>query len=259
MQRDFQRSSGLKVQLYKDVEAMSSAAARLIASALKQKPNLLLCASAGGTPTKLYEQLAQIRTSQPQSFSQMRVLQIDEWGSLAPDSPSTCKVDLEVKLLRPLRITRDRYVGFRTDAQDPASECERVGRWLIKNGPIDICILGLGLNGHIAMNEPGPSLQTAEHVAKLTSASRKHPMLKGLKKAPRFGYTLGVGDILRSHQVLLLVSGRHKRKVLHKLLTTSEVSTRLPASFLWLHGNAALLCDKDAAGDVKSSMLSWLL
>ncbi len=244
-------ASTLRLEIFENPAQMSMAAARRVIAALKAKPDLLLCASAGWTPTGMYEQLAVLGANQPRLFSRLRVLQIDEWGGLEADSPVSCAMDLESKLLRPLQISEDRYFGFRANASDPKAECERVASWLEANGPIDLCILGLGLNGHIAMNEPGKAVVPGLHKAQLTPSSRRHPMLKSLNKAPRFGYTLGVGDILRSCQILLLVSGKHKQKILRKLLTTSKVSPRLPASFLWLHGNASLLCDREAAGDLK--------
>ena len=126
--------------------------------------------------------------------------------------------------------------------------------WLERNGPIDICILGLGQNGHIAMNEPGSGLQPCVHVAKLAPSSRKHGLLKALKSKPRDGFTLGMRDILRSRKVLLLVSGSHKRTVLDKL-RVPRVSTYFPASFLWLHPDAAILCDQEAAESTQNDKI----
>jgi len=236
----------LHMQTFADATRMSRAAALRIVSALRRKPDLLLCASAGGTPTRTYEQLAALRAQRPRLFSRMRVLQIDEWAGLEAHSPATCAVDLQSKLLAPLGISAKRFFGFRTAAPAPQRECRRVARWLQANGPIDICILGLGLNGHIAMNEPGPSLVPHIHFARLAPSSRQHSMLQGLSTKPSHGYTLGMADILNSREVLLLVSGPHKRMVMHRLMSP-RVNPALPASFLWLHGNAHLLCDRDAA------------
>src|SRR5258708_10106799 len=105
--------------------------------------------------------------------------------------------------------------------------------WLAKNGPIDICILGLGLNGHVAMNEPAPELAPHAHVAALARSSLHHPMLKVLKSKPRYGLTLGMRDILASRLVLLLVNGTHKQAALKRLLQPA-VTTDYPASFIWL-------------------------
>jgi galactosamine-6-phosphate isomerase len=228
---------------------MSRDAAEFVCRELKQQPDLLLCVSAGGTPTRAYQLLAARYARDPGLFKQMRVLQIDEWCGLPPGSPATCHADLQTKLLGPLHITPDRYKGFRTNAPEPETECDRIARWLAAHGPIDICILGLGANGHVAMDEPAPAMTPHVHVAELAQTSRHHALLKALVKKPRYGLTLGMGAILRSGRILLLVNGKRKRQALSRLMKP-EITARFPASFLWLHPDATVLCDREAAADL---------
>jgi len=227
---------------------MSQEAADFICRELEQRPNLLLCVSAGSTPTRAYQLLAARYAREPGLFDQMRVLQIDEWCGLAPGSPATCHADLRTKILGPLRVTPDRYKGFRTNAPGPEAECGRIARWLAAHGPIDICVLGLGANGHVAMNEPGAAMTPHVHLAELARSSRHHAMLKTLAKKPRYGLTLGMEDILRSRRILLLVNGKRKRPALSRLMKPL-ITTRFPASFLWLHSDATVLCDREAAAE----------
>jgi galactosamine-6-phosphate isomerase len=236
----------MRIQIDKDYKAMSARAADFIVAELKQRPNLLLCASAGGTPTSPYEQLAARYGRQPQPFSKMRVVQIDEWVGPSPDHPATCRYDLQTNLLAPLRTNSSRFRGYKSDAADPHREARAMSQWLAKNGPIDICILGLGLNGHIAMNEPGDALTPHAHVSNLTPQSQKHSMLATLKRKPRYGLTLGMADILCSRKILLLVSGPSKTAILKRMLQP-QVTTQLPASFLHLHPDVTVLCDRAAA------------
>jgi galactosamine-6-phosphate isomerase len=247
-------TTGLKFRVARTYEVMSRQAADLICTELRQRPNLLLCLSAGGTPARTYELLATRRARQPRVFQKLRVLQVDEWAGLPADSPASCAADLRAKVLEPLHISPNRYAGFKPDAVDPERECARIARWLALNGPIDVCILGLGENGHIAMNEPAGELNPSVHVAKLAPSSRKHPLLRTLVKKPLSGLTLGMGDILRSRKALLLVNGNHKRRPLSRLLAP-HVSTHFPASFLWLHPDATILCDRDAATNIKHAPL----
>ena len=229
---------------------MSRAAAELIAARLHKTPELLLCASAGGTPSGTYRDLARICRSQPEIFAKLRVLQIDEWGGLPAGSPGTCTADLQEKLSGPLNIKKGRFCGFRSDAADPEKECQRLRRYLAAHGPIDLCILGLGLNGHIAMNEPADSLEATVHAAALTESSQQHAMLKALSTKPPYGLTLGMRDVLASHEILLLVSGAAKRDILTRLML-SKLTTQLPASFLLLHPNTMVMCDEEAAGGLR--------
>jgi galactosamine-6-phosphate isomerase len=242
--------AGLRLQVTKDYAAMSTAAAGVILEELRHNPALVLCVSAGGSPTGTYEVLAEHYASRPALFRRMRILQIDEWGGLPAHGPGTCLADLEQKVLGPLQIPRERCHLFRSDAADPERECQSAARWLARNGPIDICILGLGLNGHIAMNEPAEALIPHPHAAKLAPRSLHHPMLGKSGPRPRYGLTLGLGDILRSRKILLLVSGTKKRAILKRMLKP-RVSPRLPASFLWLHPDAAVICDRAAVGTTK--------
>jgi len=242
-------ANSLRIQVFANYDAMSRRAADLVCGELKQRPNLLLCVSAGGTPTRAYELLAARCVSEPGLFRQLRVLQIDEWGGLRPGDPATCEADLRTKVVQPLGIGRNRYKGFRTAATAPAAECARVARWLAANGPIDVCILGLGSNGHVAMNEPAEALVPHAHVAALAESSRNHAMLEHLAKKPRYGFTLGMADILCSRKILLLVNGKRKRPAL-RLLMHPRVTSRFPASFVWLHRDATVLCDRQAAGSI---------
>ena len=152
---------------------------------------------------------------------------------------------LEDKLLGPLRIPRSRYQGFRPRPRDAGAECARIARWLARHGPIDLCVLGLGRNGHLLMNEPAPSLPPGPHVALLSPSTRRHSMLEGLKTPPRRGLTMGLADILQSRTILLLVSGRQKAAPLRRMLS-GRVTTRCPASFLWLHSHVTVHCDRAA-------------
>src|SRR5436305_10545129 len=138
--------------------ALSRRAAGLILAELKRRPNLLFCASAGNTPALTYRLLAAQGARAPRLFAKMRVLQLDEWGGLAPTHEAACRADLSTKLVEPLAISPARFQSFRSDAPDAQAECARMTRWLRAHGPIDLCLLGLGTNGHIAMNEPAPAL-----------------------------------------------------------------------------------------------------
>jgi len=241
------RSSGeLEFEVVDGVGSLGERAAGIIQAELKRKPDLLLCASAGGTPTGTYGALARQAARTPRQFGSLRILQIDEWAGLAPRHPATCDSDLRSKLLEPLQVSSDRYVGFKSHAADLDEECARVSRWVAESGPIDICILGLGINGHIAMNEPGPVAVPYPHVARLATSSQHHALLKDLHPKPRYGMTLGMADILRSRKILLLVSGAAKRLPLERLLQ-DLVTPQFPASFLWLHADATVLCDRAAA------------
>jgi putative deaminase/isomerase len=240
------QTTGLRLHVFENYEQMSRAATALVVLALKQKPDLLLCLATGASPARTYELLARKGRTSPGLFRQIRILKLDEWGGLTKDNPASCEAYLQERVIRPLRVPPQRCFGFSNEAGSSQAECERVQDWLKQNGPIDLCILGLGANGHLGMNEPGRALAPFCHRAALTGASRRHSMLASARTKPRFGYTLGIGELVQSGQILLLVSGESKQEPLRRLLK-KEITPALPASFLWLHPDTTVLCDRAAA------------
>ena len=236
----------MRVERVLDHEEMSRRACAVVVAEVRTKPGLLLGVATGDTPTRTYERLAEVRIEEPALFDHCLILALDEWLGLPPGHPASCQSYLREKLLGPLRIPVSRYRGFRAQAKDPEAECRRMSRWLGRSGPMDVCILGLGRNGHLLMNEPGAALSYAPHRARLAESTRRHSMLTSAKTAPRFGLTLGLADVLQARRILLLVSGRQKRLPLRRMLA-GQVSAACPASFLWLHGDVTVYCDRAAA------------
>lgn len=226
-------------------DALSVEAASLVIEELKKNRNALLCAATGSSPTGTYANLKQHFDLHPELFSGLRVIKLDEWGGLSKDNPSTCESYLREQLTGPLHITPDRYISFQSDPKDPVKECGRITQELKKAGPIDICILGLGMNGHLALNEPGITLEAGPHVAKLSESSLTHPMIGVNGAKPSYGLTLGMADIFQSACILLLISGA-KKKAITSALLKEKISTALPASFLWLHPNVICMIDREA-------------
>jgi galactosamine-6-phosphate isomerase len=233
----------VRIEVTKDHEQMSRRAAARIAAAIRRKPGLLLGVVTGASPTRTYGRLAERRAAEPSLFLRLRVVKLDEWLGLPPRHPASCESYLRVKLLGPLGIPRSRYQGFQPRPKDAAAECARLARWLGRHGPIDLCVLGIGRNGHLLMNEPAAALRPGPHIARLAASTRRHSMLEGLKTLPRRGLTLGMADILQSRAILLLVSGRQKVAPLRRMLS-GRLTTRCPASFLWLHPDVTVCCDR---------------
>lgn len=231
----------LKPQIFPDHEAASRYAADWIARLIREHPSLLLCVAAGTTPMRTYALLAEQGATEPELFARVRLLKLDEWGGLAMNDLATCEQHLRKALIDPLGL-QNRFTGFRSHSCDAEAECKRIATWLENNGPIDLCVLGLGVNGHLGFNEPAADLQPHAHVAELSHESLSHPMLAGTPKQPSHGLTLGMADILQSRRIVLLVTGRLKRVALERLLT-GRITTAFPASLLHLHPEVKLVCD----------------
>jgi galactosamine-6-phosphate isomerase len=234
----------LKPTILADHETVSRHAADWLIERLRQNPATLICLAAGSTPARTYELLAQEGAKEPSLFKHCRIMKLDEWGGLPPGDPATCDVQLRTTLVSPLNLA-ERYVAFESNPPDPDAECVRIANWLDKNGPIDIAVLGLGINGHLGFTEPAEYLQPFAHVAELSQASLSHAMLAKAAVRPTYGLTLGMADLIQSRRILLLVTGPKKREPLQKLLS-GRITTEFPASMLQLHTDVHLLCDAAA-------------
>lgn len=229
---------------------MSRAAADWVSEIICTKPDSLLCLATGASPTGTYAHLAERCAATPELFKKVRFIKMDEWGGLPMDDPASSEFYLRKHVLGPFRVEEERYFGWNSCPDDAAAECLRVNNWLQSNKPISISIIGMGLNGHVGFNEPADALPTGPHAAELSLMSQQHSMLGEHKGKIHSGYTLGMDDILRSHKILLLVSGASKAEAMRELFS-KKISTRFPSSLLWLHPNLSIFCDKASFSLVK--------
>lgn len=235
----------MKFHFFSDFESMSKYGFELIKEAVVQKPNLLFCVASGGSPSGTYAKLAYFKSQHPNFGSDMRVIKLDEWGGLEVNSPFTSELDVQRKFVQPMGISPERYWSLDPYTQDPEQECAAMEQVLEREGPLDICILGIGVNGHIALNEPGEEHQLPFHVCQLAESTLANGMLKTLRHPPKFGMTIGMRGILQSRLIVLFVSGSGKKEAFEQL-KREQVSPLFPASFLWLHPNVQVLVDRQA-------------
>lgn len=237
----------MKTEVLRGYRELSRRAGEMITGALRQNPRLLLGAPTGESPAGTYQDLAEEFLRNPELFRDLQIVKIDEWGGVPEVSPGTCEEYLQERVLKPLHIPASRYLGFGSNPANPSDECRRVQRELGAIGPIDLCLLGIGMNGHLALNEPGDFLHPHCHVAELSGSTLQHSMTSEMAVRPRYGLTLGMADILKSGKIILLITGAHKRAIAAQLLS-GKISSHLPASFLWLHPDVTCLIDEAAMG-----------
>ncbi len=237
----------MKIDICDTYEELSLKAKDIIVQEIQRNKELLLCVATGGSPTGTYDLLAAEYQKSPGLFSQVRILKLDEWGGIPMEYPGTCESYLQERLIRPLNVSGERYVGFISNPENPSGECRRIQENLDQNGPIGLCILGLGMNGHLALNEPGSFLHPYCHVAGLSDTTLQHPMATEMPVKPTYGLTLGMADILNSEKIIMLINGSQKKAVVNRFLS-QEISNSVPASFLWLHPNVVCLIEKSSIG-----------
>ncbi len=226
-------------------DAFAKLAAQHFISLLEGMTQPLVTLPTGMTPLGFYQELVQSYSARQELWQQMRFVALDEYLGLPPADERLFGAWLARACLDPLGVPARMF--FQSDA-DPALEVRRMQTWLAHNGPLDIAVLGLGANGHIAFNEPGTSFDTGVHVMDLTPASieANARYWGGLARVPRRGITLGLADLARAHHTVLLVTGAGKAAVLAAALN-GPLTTEIPASYLQTLKNVTIIADRDAA------------
>lgn len=240
-----------KIRVAKNYEMMSQKAAEEIIKALKKKQRTIISIATGATPKRTYELLAAERVKSPELFAQVYIVKLDEWGGVPLDDPATCETEINEKIIVPLNVSSDRYISFDNAPEKMEQSLAEYQAKIDALGGIDLCVLGLGRNGHIGLNDPAESLELEAHVAQnLSEQTLHHTMTEKSAGQISFGLTLGLRSIFEAKKVLFLVNGKHKQEIFDKF-KEKKISTQNPASLLWLHRDVLCLCDKEADGVAK--------
>lgn len=228
------------IRIEDDYDAMSQAAANAVIALVKKTPAAMICMATGASPLGVYERIA----ARKEDLGRVRILKLDEWGGLAPDDPATCETYIKRHILEPWGVAPDRYLGFKSDAPNAGAECARIEELIAAEGGIDLCILGMGADGHIGLNYPADSLPPLAHPT--SAATLRHAMLDAAQGTPTHGLTLGMGDVLRARHIVLVVNGASKADAVSRLIK-GEITPQFPASLLWLHPRVTCIVDRAAA------------
>lgn len=224
---------GISFQEHPDYHSLSEAVSEHLLDLIVRKPSAVICLATGATPKLTYQLFVEKVNARQVDVSQTTIVKLDEWVGLPPDNPATCEAFLQQHIIQPLGITPERYISFASDKAD-RQECTRIVEQIAQRGGLDLCLLGIGKNGHLGLNEPDDALEPACHITHLDERTRLHDMLKLAATPVEQGITLGLRDILAAQEVLLLVSGEGKENAF-SALKKGKVMTHIPASFLWLH------------------------
>ena len=220
----------MTVQVLPDVAALARAAADLIVARIQAAPSLSVLVATGQTPMGTYAELARRVEAGQLDTSRVTALQLDEYAGLTDEDPRSLWRWMERAFVKPLGVQR--VVRLAGDDPDPQAACARYTRALGPLGPVGLAVLGLGPNGHLGFNEPPSPPDAPTRLVTLTPESRASNARywPGLG-VPERALTAGMDVILGAREVLLLVSGAHKRAVLQSTLHGPR-TPELPASLL---------------------------
>jgi len=229
-------------------EELSNETARRIADFVNAKPDALLCLAAGNTPIGTYGKLVELARAKQVDFSKCRFVGLDEWVGMDRATDGSAQQMIYRDFFDPLGIDPARIVYFDATAEDLLGQCKRIDAFLADEGPIDFMLLGIGVNGHLGLNEPGVDFDSRCHIVELSETT----VTVGQKyfkesRALTGGITLGIRQILETRTVFLIASGENKADAVRRM-QDGDVTNELPASVLQRHGDCTVIVDRAAAG-----------
>ncbi len=224
-------------------------AADIVEHVLRTKARPVLGLATGSSPLAAYDELARRRREDRLSFAHARAFLLDEYVGLAPDHPERYRNVIERELTSRVDFVTGAVRAPDGNAADLAQASLDYERAIAEAGGVDVQILGIGSDGHIAFNEPGSSLSSRTRIKTLTDQTRQDNarFFEGdVDAVPRHCLTQGLGTILEARHLVLLATGSAKAEAVHQMVE-GPVSAMWPATVLQMHPHVTVLVDDAAA------------
>ena len=247
------------VNIKKNYDEVSKEAANMVADLIRRKPNCVLGFATGGTPLGLYKELIRMHKEEGLDFSKVTTFNLDEYVSLPPEHPQSYHYFMWENLFKYVNVD-PRYVHIPQGmAKDIEEFCEWYEERIEYYDGIDLQILGIGANGHIAFNEPGSSLGSRTRIKTLQKETRwdNKRFFESHEQVPNQAITMGVGTIMDSKALLLLASGKSKADAI-KATVEGPITALYPATIVQMHRKAFIICDEGAASSLSTEYSGYL-
>lgn len=238
----------MNVLIYDSEEQIGIAAGNYMCGQVLQKPNSVLGLATGSTPLKPYGQMIDLYKKGVVDFSKVTTFNLDEYVNLDVNDKNSYHSFMHENLFDHINIPADHINFLNGNAEDPEKECRDYEEKIKKAGGIDIQLLGIGSNGHIAFNEPADCFQRWSHVVTLKESTVKDNsrFFKSIDEVPTQALTMGIGSIMQAKKILIIAIGENKAKAIKQLID-GNVTPMCPASVLQFHTDVTLMLDKAAA------------
>jgi len=246
----------MRIRTFASADGAARALAREVTRAVASNPALVLGLPTGRTPVPLYRELSCLARSGAIDFSRATTFNLDEFLGIPGDDPRSYRGFMQRHLFDHVNLRPGRIHFLDGTTRDVDAECERYEQAIRRAGGIDLQILGLGQNGHIGFNEPGPALAARTHRIRLTHATRAaNAALFGgdTRRVPHEALSMGMVTILHAARIVLLATGASKARGVERLVH-GPLTTRMPASFLQTHRHVEIWLDRAAAARLPPSL-----
>jgi glucosamine-6-phosphate deaminase len=241
----------MEVVIRENYNEMSKLAAQMVAELLNTKPNAVLGMATGSTPLGLYQELVRMYQRGQLDFSRVMTFNLDEYVGLPGNHPQSYAYFMQENFFEHVNVQPQNInVPSGTTSNYPAF-CEWYEKRIAECGGIDLQILGIGSDGHIAFNEPTSSLSSRTRLKTLSKQTidDNARFFERREDVPVYAITMGVGTILEARQLLLVASGKSKARAIAQAVE-GPVTSMVTASALQLHRDATVIADEDAASEL---------
>ena len=236
-----------EVVIVPTVERGGEIVARHIAALVSDRPRVVLGVATGTSPVPVYRALAE-HAAAGLDFSQVTVFALDEYVGLRPDHPESYRAVIDREVSRPLGLESASVHVPDGSLAGIADAGMRYEREIDEAGGIDLQLLGIGSDGHIAFNEPGSSFGSLTRVKTLAESTRRDNarFFESPDEVPLHCVTQGLGTILRARHLVLLAFGERKARAVAASVE-GPVTASVPGSAIQLHGHVTVVADEPAA------------
>lgn len=241
----------MEVIIKPDYDQLSKTAAEIVADVLNTKPNAVLGMATGSTPLGLYQELVRLYKNGQLDFSRVTTFNLDEYVGLPVSHPQSYHYFMHEHFFKHVNIPQHNInIPSGTTSNYPAF-CEWYEQRISECGGIDLQILGIGSDGHIAFNEPTSSLSSRTRLKTLSeqTINDNARFFERREDVPVYAITMGIGTILEARKLLLLASGKAKAKAVAQAVE-GPVTSMVTASAMQLHRDAIVIVDDEAAVDL---------
>jgi len=238
----------IKVLITNDYDELSKKAADIIADAIRAKPNIILGLATGGTPVGCYRELIRMCKEKGLDFSRVTTFNLDEYLGLPPTHPQSYRYFMNENLFNHVNIKAKNTHVLDGLTKDPQRTCQEYEKAIKAAGGIELQLLGIGANGHIAFNEPGSPFDSRTGVVKFSKQTIKDNarFFESIDEVPRQALSMGIGTIMEAKKTLLLATGARKADAVVKS-AKGPITTDVPASILQKHPHCTFIVDEAAA------------
>ncbi|NQT22984.1 MAG: glucosamine-6-phosphate deaminase [Candidatus Omnitrophica bacterium] len=241
----------MKVIICDDSKNAAKHGAEIFAEVINKKPDVVLGLATGSTPVELYKELIRMNKEGALSFKRVKSFNLDEYLGLTGDHPQSYRYFMNKNLFDHIDIEKSNTLVPDGTSKKPEVSCKQYEESIKKANGVDLQLLGIGSNGHIAFNEPGSPLTSRTRVVDLkeNTINDNARFFSNKSEVPKKAVTMGIGTILEAKKIVLIATGANKKNAVSKSLN-GKPDTDIPASFLQNHPDCTFIVDKEASSQL---------